>query len=223
MPRTSIGLIAATSLSLVSCEAPSLIAKYNRLVGDAYPLDAYDRSVEAEEGVACPELALELVQGESVSFIPAVEVIEPFAERLRTFEEIVVEVSRRHYGRKPTKIVNAGGYYCRAVRHRPERLSEHALGNAIDIVGFEFPPAVGDLDAGVAAELPDSLKTGFSVRIARDWQADDGIAEVHAKFLAALGHELERADVFRTMLGPSHPTHGTHFHFDMAPYEYVRL
>jgi hypothetical protein len=222
MSRTGLGLGAAICLLVVSCETSSLIAKYNRFSGDAYPLDAYDRSVDVEAGADCPDLSLELVRGKSVSFVPAVEVIEPFAERLQRFEDIVVEVSMRHYGRKPTKIVNAGGYYCRAVRHRPERLSEHALGNAIDVVGFEFPPAVAGLDADVP-DLPEPLRSGFSVRIAEHWHAADGVAAMHAEFLAAVGRELEREGVFRRMLGPSHPTHGTHFHFDMAPYEYVRL
>lgn len=143
---------------------PSLIAKYNRFVGDGYPLDPYDRSVAPEAGAECPNLDLQVVRGTSVSFTPAVEVIEPFAERLRRFEQIVVEVSRQHYGRKPSKIVNSGGYYCRSVRHRPERLSEHALGNAIDVASFEFPPAVADLDAP-APQLPEPLKSGFLCRL----------------------------------------------------------
>jgi hypothetical protein len=29
--------------------------------------------------------------------------------------------------------------------------------------------------------------------------------------------------VFRTLLGPAHPDHADHFHFDMAPHPYVNL
>jgi len=46
---------------------------------------------------------------------------------------------------------------------------------------------------------------------------------LHAEFLEALTSELDRRDVFRTLLGPGHPAHRTHFHFDMAPYSYVQL
>jgi hypothetical protein len=120
-------------------------------------------------------------------------------------------------------VLNAGGYYCREVRHRADRLSEHALGNAIDIVGFDFGPMLAEAGENPARELPESLKAGFSVRIERHWQATAGVAARHAAFLDALASALDERDVFRTLLGPGHATHGTHFHFDMAPYAYTRL
>jgi pimeloyl-ACP methyl ester carboxylesterase len=51
-----------------------------------------------------------------------------------------------------------------------------------------------------------------------------GATEVHARFLRKLTDSLlERKDVFRGMIGPADPGHADHFHFDVAPWRYVRL
>lgn len=122
-------LAIASTLATSSCSRGSLLSTYNRMRGDPYALDDYDRTVDDSGDVVCPELELQTFRGSSVKFSPAVEVTEPFATRLQRFERVLVEVSRRHYRRAP----------------------------------------------------------------------------------------------IRTMLGPGHPTHASHFHFDMAPYSYVQL
>jgi hypothetical protein len=62
------------------------------------------------------------------------------------------------------------------------------------------------------------------VRVDRHWNASgDAQVERHARFLHALTQALIARNVFRTLLGPAHPDHRDHFHFDMAPQHYVDL
>lgn len=215
---------AGTLLALNSCDRETWLAKYNAARGDPYVMDDYDRTVTPDETVVCPELPLATFDGDAVRFSPAVQVVPPFAERLRRFESMVVTVSQRFYGRAPVRIVNAGGYLCRPVRHRPTRLSEHALGNAIDVVGFHFGPLPTSASASAEIrELPPSLRAAFSISIESAWNEAGDTPAIHRDFLEALTFALQEEDVFRTMLGPGHPTHRTHFHFDMAPQSYVHL
>jgi hypothetical protein len=100
--------------------------------------------------------------------------------------------------------------------------------NAIDIVGFDFGPLVdatraGEAGAGPEPRIAPALRPAFRVRVQKHWQGENVDAGPHAEFLDDLARGLIERDVFRTLLGPSHPTHGTHFHFDMAPWSYVRL
>jgi hypothetical protein len=85
---------------------------------------------------------------------------------------------------------------------RPGRrwLSEHSLGNAIDILGVDFAT--------------------FQVRVKRHWHAR-GKEAIHARFLRTLARRVIADGRFRVVLGPSHRDHGDHFHFDMAPYRLV--
>jgi len=211
-----------------SCNQDAFVSSFQAVRGDPYPLDELSRDVSADGAVVCPELELVTFRGDRVRLTPAVRVVAPFAERLRRFETTLIDVSLRHYGRAPKAVVNDGAYSCRSVRHRTERLSEHALGNAIDVVGFDFgpigPAAAADagLDAG-AAHVPLVLRGALRVRVEKHWKADSGEAAVlHARFLDELTRALAEQNVFRSILGPSHPTHQTHFHLDMAPWTYFR-
>jgi hypothetical protein len=212
--------------SLGSCSQGSLVSRYNAARADSYPLDEIERGLSDDGGIVCPELELVTFAGERVRFSPPVRVVPPFAERLRQFEAVVLDVSLRHYGRAPRAVVNDGAYLCRSVRHRSYRLSEHALGNAIDVVGFDFAPLRKSSDAGLdggAPEVPAALRGTLRVRVEKHWKAESGAAAVlHAHFLDELVRVLAERGVFRSILGPSHPTHQTHFHLDMAPWTYVR-
>jgi hypothetical protein len=139
---------------------------------------------------------------------PPARVAAPFRERLRELEQVVQERSLEIYGRLPSAILVAASYDCRSVSGKNRRLSEHALGNAIDIRGFRF-----DALDGAAP---------FEVHIDRHWQASGDEAH-HRRFLHAVTDSLLGREVFRTLLGPAHPDHADHFHFDMAPHPYVNL
>jgi hypothetical protein len=217
------GVWALSSVS--SCSGEALVSGLNQARGDPYPLDDIERTIDVEDGgdggIACPEVELASYDGDTLRFSPPVKVVAPFVERLRRFEAIVADVAVRHYGRAPRAIVNDGAYLCRPVRHRTYRLSEHALGNAIDVVGFDFGPLEKRSDAGLLA-LPHALEAKFGVRIEKHWRAQTGESAIlHARFLDELARVVVEREVFRSVLGPSHPTHRTHFHLDMAPWSHV--
>jgi len=184
---------------------------------EPYPLDVWPRTF-ADPERSCPEIELRDFAGAEISFAPAARVIEPFASRLSQFEHVVAAVARRFYERPPSKVLVASSYDCRSVSGKDQRLSEHALGNAIDISGFQF---------GASPDWPDTampLPGAFDVWVERHWhKTGDPAIERHARFLDALTRELLERRIFRTLLGPSHPDHADHFHFDMAPTDYVNL
>ncbi len=203
---------------------PSGWATWNAFRGDAYELDAIQRHLEDAAGkVVCRPETLVRYAGSSIRYQGAVEINPAFRQRLERFEQLLSETALEVYGRPPRRIRHLGAYSCRSSRNRSYRLSEHALGNAIDIVGFDFAPATKQRP--LAAGLPRQLRGAFEVRVARHWNASAGnTALVHARFLRLLLDRLqERGNVFRGVVGPGHPGHADHFHFDMSPWRYVRL
>jgi hypothetical protein len=177
---------------------------------EAYALDDLPRAING--AVSCPRIELTEYAGTSVRFLPAARVAAPFRERIVELERVVHETSLAFYGRAPSALLIAASYDCRPITGNRRRLSEHALGNALDITAFRF-------DADAATGEP-----AFEVRIDRHWNASgDALVERHARFLHALTQALIARNVFRTLLGPAHPDHRDHFHFDMAPHHYVDL
>jgi hypothetical protein len=172
--------------------------------------------------LSCPNVDARDFSGESLRFSPAAKVVEPFRQRLLVFEQVVREVSERVYGRSPSTILVAASYGCRSVGGENRKLSEHALGNAIDITGFEFAPTAFAPPAWASA--PSALSGGFQVRVDPHWKATgDTASATHAYFLDQLTRELVERGVFRTLIGPARADHSDHFHFDMAPWNYVHL
>lgn len=178
-----------------------------------YALDGVQRKVAHGR---CPQASVREFSGQRLRFLPPARVVGAFRPHLVQFEDVVYEVALRIYGRAPSAVLVAASYDCRSVRGQQRRLSEHAFGNAIDITGFRFPPVPG---AWLQAE-----QEGFEVRVDQHWHARWGWAERrHARFLEELTRTLIERDVFRTLLGPAHPDHKDHFHFDMAPGRFVDL
>jgi hypothetical protein len=96
-------------------------------------------------------------------------------------------------------------------------LSEHALGNAVDVAGFDFGPL--PKNATLPPGLDRGFTNGFEVRVLKHWRAKSGHAAVHSRFLKTLARRLiARKDIFRVILGPGYPGHRSHFHFDMATF-----
>ncbi len=190
---------------------------------DPYPLDAIDREVtDAGARVQCDREGLVQYSGTSVKYHGPVEITPPFQERLERFERVVVEVATEFYGRPPRRVRHMGAFSCRTSRNRSYRLSEHALGNAIDVAGFDFGPA--SAEQPLADGLPERLAQPFEVRVLRHWDESEGVSGTHARFLRELTARLtSRRDIFRSAIGPAHPGHHDHFHFDMSPWRFVRL
>jgi hypothetical protein len=187
-----------------------------------YPLDTVSREVAPEGELRCPSVELESYRGDAVRYQTNVWVYTGFRPRLAAFERVVRDVGVEVYGRAPERISTLGGYGCRRMREHAGWLSEHALGNAIDVAGFDF----GHLAKGAAlpAGMDKAFANGFEVRVLSHWGKKTGHAAVHARFLRALADRLAaREDIFRVLLGPGYPGHDNHFHFDMAPFRLVQI
>ena len=209
-------------IALASLSRNALWAAWNSLRGDAYALDDVERWIAPPARIACRPEALVTHSGQVLPYHGAVRVAPAFRERLVRFEQLVIDVAEEVYGRAPARLQHFGAYSCRSTRQRAQRMSEHALGNAIDVIGFDFARA--PRGRPLAPGLPKTLAQPFQVRVARHWAPRDasGSAGVHARFLHALAERLgDRSDVFRGMIGPSRRDHADHFHFDMSPWRYV--
>jgi hypothetical protein len=202
-----------------------LLASWNQLRGDAYALDHVERWLEPGERVVCDQKGMVRYSGTSLRYAGAVVVDPAFEQRLQRFEAVAAEVAREVYGREPRLVRHYGAFSCRATRNRKHVVSEHALGNALDLVGFDFGPA--SKAQPLAEGLPKQLRSSFQVRVARHSRpapASGAAGAVHARFLATLTERLrQRDDIFRSMFGPGHGGHDDHLHLDAAPWRYVDL
>lgn len=208
--------------SLFSLSSGELWATWNSWRGDAYPLDRVERFLEDGQRVACDPTRLIRHSGTHLRYQSGVQIDPAFRERLIRFEGLVNEVAIEIYGRPPNRLAHFGAYSCRPSRRRSYRLSEHALGNAIDVTGFDFSRA--KRGEALALGAPQSLSAAFRVRVAQHWPNDpkSPASALHSRFLHELSSRLSaRDDVFRVMIGPSRRDHADHFHFDMSPWRYV--
>jgi hypothetical protein len=198
---------------------------WNELRGDGYPLDDIERWLAPGERMACDQKAMVSYRGTRLRYSGSLLVDPAFRERLARFEELAAQTAREVYGREPRLIQHFGAFSCRATRNRRRLLSEHALGNALDLVGFDFGPA--SKVQPLPDRVPPRLRQPFQVRIARHWHAGksgDDVSTLHTRFLALLTERLrDRDDIFRGMFGPGHGGHDNHLHLDAAPWRYVDL
>jgi hypothetical protein len=201
--------LSASAIAAAPAPAPS----------HAYPLDAVSRSVTASGALHCSERRLVRYTGSLIPFERPARVDVAFRTNLRRFESIVSEVAIRSYHRAPSRIRHLGTFSCRRIRGLPMWLSEHGLGNAIDVSGFDFDPA-----SDPSRDLPRSLHGAFQVTLREHWRATDRIGMLHRNFLRTLAARLAaRPDIFRVLLGPDAPGHKNHFHFDMGQVPLVDL
>ena len=116
------------------------------------------------------------------------------AARLDEFErETVQPLASSELGHRVARIDHLGSFACRASTGRPSRLSQHALGQAIDIAGFR-------------------LSDGSRVSVEHDW-SDSGSKGV---FLHRLAGKACR--YFSVVLTPdSNADHYNHLHLDIGP------
>lgn len=187
---------------------------------EAYALDAVSRTIPARGRFTCPDVDRVSYRGTAIRFHKRLPLARAFVPRVAAFEEVVAEVATRVYGRAPTRIRHLGGTVCRRMKTFPEFLSEHAIGDAIDIEGFDFARAT----RAQRAAAPRGLRGAFQVRIERHWSATRGAGALHARFLRELADALiARPDLFRVMLGPSYPGHGNHLHLDTSTFRMIEL
>jgi hypothetical protein len=219
--QVSVGALCAL-LGWGACARSSSAAEDANAAADV-ALERVPRVLPEGAPLPCERATPELVRyrGEHLRYQKPLQVHPQFRARLPRFEQLVRELAERHYGRAPRRIVHLGAFSCRRMRRYPTWVSEHALGNAIDIAGFDFGPL--PRAAAAPAGLPRALRGAFEVRLERHWSAA-GTASAHAAFLRELAQALiDRPDLFSVVLGPAWPGHHNHFHLDRAPYRVVEV
>jgi hypothetical protein len=103
--------------------------------------------------------------------------------------DVVLLKAREHLKVEPKKILIGTSYQCRDQRSGT-KLSEHAFGNAVDVMGIEFDK-----------RAPLAIKAH-----------EEGSAE--ASFQSAI--QKEACPIFTTVLGPgADADHSDHLHLDM--------
>ena len=185
----------------------------------AYALDPVSRKIPITGRASCPPIDLIRYSGSIVRFHKSLRIAEPFRDHVRDFEQIVHDTAIEVYGRPPTHNRHYGSYFCRRISTWPYLVSEHGMGNAVDIGGFYF----ARLRKG---EFPDArrrYRKKFSITVSRHWRGTGADAD-HARFLRLVARRaIERAGLFRVILGPAHPGHDDHLHLDMARWRVVNV
>lgn len=177
-----------------------------------YELDRVSRKIPITGKAYCPPIELVDYRGAIVRFHKPLRINTAFREHVREFEQIVRDTAMEVYGRPPTKIRHFGSFYCRRISTWPYLVSEHGLGNAVDIGGFDF----SRLGPDEFPEVQKRWRKAFSIRMARHWRAKGKEGE-HSRFLQLLARRIiDRPGLFRVILGPAHPNHNDHLHLDMA-------
>lgn len=224
---TALTVFAATAVTLGSAcvLADSVreprVSRFSFFDGwerEPYGLDAEPRHLEEHAKVECA--FDQMVRHRSKALRYAVIAHPDFVVRLERFERFVIALATEHYGRAPRRLIHRGVFACRTLRSRSERISEHALGNALDLQGFDF----GALPRTAKApeDLPRAMRRGFSLRVLKHWSPRRERDAYHARFLHRLVEELrEHPEIFRGIVGPPRPRHFDHLHLDAAPWRYA--
>ncbi len=210
--------LALVGRSLASDESQELRPDFG-----SYELDAMPRQLpEGTRRFRCPTEGIVRYRGTSIGFWIPAPMHAAFVPYVQRFEALVREVAIETYGRAPYRLSHIGAYVCRRIRGSGDMISEHALGNAIDVRAFDFVAA--RRDQALPEGAPPSLSRPFRVSIEDHWHADRGVGAYHAAFFARLRERLADApDLFGVMLGPSYPGHSRHLHLDRAPWKFVQF
>lgn len=184
---------------------------------DPYILDHVSREAvrNSNGGLKCPDLDIDRYRGDTIRYYRTVWVYPAFRQRLQRFERVAARVGEEVYGRAPDRLFQRGTFVCKVIRHRRHRFSEHALGNAIDLIGLGFPPLPRDRRSEAGA-----LGRRFKITVEDNWDGEGHVE--HAVFFRRLVQELRAGFVFRGMIVPPASGHHDHLHLDMGPSRYLR-
>jgi hypothetical protein len=156
-----------------------------------------DRKKPDQKGCGIPHGVVVKEGPTGIRYSPPLAIDCSLAATLPKVEAILQEEAARHLGSPLTRITNLGTYSCRSVRGWAQRISQHALGNAMDFSSFQ-------------------PKKGRAVTVARDYvrigEDPDRPAEL---FLRAAYARLRAESGVTRVLGPDwDAAHRDHFHLD---------
>lgn len=186
-----------------------------------YALDALPRAASEYRETPCPKVDTTYYSGTFVRYEPEAIVYPELIHKMEITESIAAELGQSFYGRAPSHILLMGSYQCRKMRNDQRNISEHALGNALDIAGFIFP-AIGpqSLPQGAPLELAQAQR----ITVVKHWKGTDPVSQIHQLFLQTWVQRLiDTPNLYRVILGPGYPGHHNHIHVDHAPYRLISV
>lgn len=196
-PRPDAAVPTAPEERKPPVQAPLAVERPADAAGESCADRLVRLGVRLEPKPAVVEKACNVQDAVLVSELPEGLVLSPpslmncgAAENLtRWVREVVSVEAERHFRSRTTKILIGTSYQCRDQRSGGKP-SEHAFGNAVDVMGFEF-----------ASRAPLSIKP----------QAE---GSPEAAFQAAV--RTGACPIFTTVLGPgSDADHDDHLHLDL--------
>ncbi|UJR86059.1 extensin family protein [Sandaracinus amylolyticus] len=191
-PVVRAPVIVDAAVERVDAGTP-IVAREEPRVEEPYVLDDLPRD-GAQLAEGCPEVPLVDHAGDPVPWRPALRVHPAVVPAVRALERAILETALVTYHRAPIRLLSASSHRCRAMRGNPTRISEHALGNAVDVRGIV-------------------LEEGEEITIRDHWSAT-GDDAIHARFWHALVQRMIDEQSFRGIVGPPRADHLDHLHFD---------
>jgi hypothetical protein len=153
-----------------------------------------------EQGCGIPHGVLVTAGPTGIRYTPALRVDCSFALELPAIESAIQKEANENLGTRITKITTFGTYSCRKARGSVRgNLSEHAVGNAMDIGGF-------------------TPKVGKPISVLRDYHPFEESPDDRSRFLRAIFRALREQEGLTTVIGPENrDDHRDHIHVDRAP------
>lgn len=157
----------------------------------------YDRSKDFSTPQGCGIQGAIRIRKDATEWKRSVLMACSLEQALDDFEiQVLMPAAQKYFHQNVRSILNVGAYNCRAERsEHSSRLSQHALGKAIDITGFQ-------------------LEDGTVISVLRDWRGKGDKSDfLHEVAQGACG-------VFNVVLTPnSNALHRDHIHADIGPYK----
>ncbi|UQA62701.1 extensin family protein [Polyangium aurulentum] len=156
-----------------------------------------DRKAPDTKGCGIPHGVMVSHGPTGIRYSPPLVVDCSLAATLPKVEAILQEEAERHLGAPIARVGNLGTYSCRSVRGWAQRISQHALGNAMDFSTFH-------------------PKRGRAVTVMRDYvRGGEDTEKPEERFLRAIYRRLWSESGLTRVLGPDwDAAHRDHLHLD---------
>ncbi|HMJ54640.1 MAG TPA: extensin family protein [Polyangiaceae bacterium] len=181
-------LVAAADGAACRAELTNLGIRFRELA---------DRTEPDAQGCGIPHGVIVTKGPLGFTYAPPLQIDCSLAKELPWIEQVIQEQAEQHLGAPIKQIVTLGTFSCRKVRGGfTGRLSEHAVGNAIDFGAF----------------VP---RRGAAVSVSRDYRPLDDSPGARGLFLRGVFHGLRGHGGLTHVIGPeTRSDHHDHIHID---------
>ena len=158
-----------------------------------------DQPAPDEHGCGIPHGVLVQQGPTGIIYTPSLQIDCSLALELGGIERAIQDQAAAHLGSEIQSVTTFGTYSCRNIRGPYSgKLSEHALGNAIDIGAF-------------------APRKGRVVNVARDYRPGQEAPNEQSLFLRGVFRALRQDGGLTYVIGPeTRADHHDHFHVDRA-------